>query len=82
MMLEFYYYLHTNTFVNKPFSLIAITVELPAAANSAIIATIDFLGINVYLYYENIIDNSVENANANFFSAFNQTITASTGKLI
>jgi hypothetical protein len=70
-VLEFYYYLYTNTSVNRPFSLIATTVELPIIINLIIIAAIDFLGINAYLYYENIIDNSVENANANFFSALN-----------
>jgi glucan endo-1,3-beta-D-glucosidase len=82
IVLEFHHYLHTDTSVNRPSSSIATAVELPAAANSAVIAAIDFLGMDAYPYYENTIDNSVENANANFFGALNQTIAASTGKLV
>jgi glucan endo-1,3-beta-D-glucosidase len=50
------------------------------SSNSAVIAAVDFIGMDAYPYYQNTIDNSIENANAIFFSALDQTITASTGK--
>jgi glucan endo-1,3-beta-D-glucosidase len=50
------------------------------SSNSTVTAAVDFIGIDAYLYYQNTINNSIENANATFFNALNQTITASTGK--
>ena len=50
------------------------------SSNSAVTAAVDFLGMDAYPYYQNTIANTIENANATFFSALDQTIGASTGK--
>lgn len=50
------------------------------SSNSAVTAAVDFLGMDAYPYYQNTTDNSIDNANAIFFSALDQTIAASAGK--
>jgi glucan endo-1,3-beta-D-glucosidase len=52
------------------------------SSNSAVTAAVDFLGMDAYPYYQNTTDNSIDNANAIFFSDLNQTIAASTGKSV
>lgn len=50
------------------------------SSNSAVTDAVDFLGMDAYPYYQNTIANTIETANATFYSALDQTIAVSTGK--
>lgn len=52
------------------------------ASNSAVISACDFIGMDAYPYYENTKPNGIENANATFWDAFDNTKAAVGGKPI
>ncbi|KAI4732014.1 glycoside hydrolase [Aureobasidium sp. EXF-10728] len=51
-------------------------------SNSAVVAAVDFLGLDEYPYYENTESNSVSNANNLFFSKYDAVAGAANGKPI
>lgn len=48
--------------------------------NSAVITNSDFLGVDAYPYYQTTIDNSIANANATFYEAYDNTTSVAGGK--
>ncbi|KAK6002581.1 hypothetical protein QM012_001331 [Aureobasidium pullulans] len=52
------------------------------SSNSAVIAAVDFIGLDEYPYYENTEDNSVSNANSLFFAKYNAVEGVANGKPI
>jgi len=50
------------------------------ASNNAVIDACDFLGVDAYPYFQTTMANSIENANATFFDAYDATVGASQGK--
>jgi len=48
--------------------------------NADVITAVDFLGVDAYPYYQTTIDNSIGNANATFWEAYDNTTAVSTGK--
>src|SRR5271155_2122556 len=46
------------------------------ASNNAVVKACDFVGMDAYPYYENTHANSIQNANATFFSAYEATVAA------
>jgi glucan endo-1,3-beta-D-glucosidase len=52
------------------------------ASNDAVISACDFIGMDAYPYYQSSNANTIGNANALFFSAYNATVAASGGKQV
>ncbi|KAK0122069.1 hypothetical protein ONS95_010333 [Cadophora gregata] len=50
------------------------------SSNDAVIAEVDFLGIDLYPYYEKDQDNRIENAEAIFEDLYNRTLSAAGNK--
>ncbi|KAI3394913.1 hypothetical protein diail_2085 [Diaporthe ilicicola] len=49
-------------------------------ANSKVVAAVDFVGMDAYPYFQAEFDNRIDNANALFWSAYDQTKAAAQGK--
>ena len=49
-------------------------------SNDAVIAAVDFIGTDAYPYFQNTVDNSIQNANATFFEAYYNTTAVAGGK--
>ena len=49
-------------------------------SNSAVIDAVDFLGTDAYPYFQNTMENSIENGANLFFEAYNATVGVATGK--
>ncbi|KAK5022798.1 hypothetical protein LTS07_009776 [Exophiala sideris] len=50
------------------------------SSQDALIAAVDFLGVDAYPYYETTKANSIDNANATFWADYSDTTAVSTGK--
>jgi len=50
------------------------------SSQNALIAAVDFLGVDAYPYYETTKANSISNSNATFWSDYEDTVAASQGK--
>ncbi|KAK5122455.1 hypothetical protein LTR85_004039 [Meristemomyces frigidus] len=48
--------------------------------NDAVIAAVDWLGMDAYPYFENTISNGISAANSTFFDAYDNTIAVASGK--
>jgi len=51
-------------------------------SNADVVANVDFLGMDLYPYYEDDVDNRIENAERVFEDLHNETVTAARGKPI
>ena len=49
-------------------------------SNDAVIAAVDFIGTDAYPYFQNTMDNSIQNANQTFFEAYYNTTAVAGGK--
>ena len=49
-------------------------------SNSAVVEAVDWLGTDAYPYFQNTMENSIENGANLFFEAYNATVGVSTGK--
>lgn len=49
-------------------------------SNNALISACDFLGMDAYPYFQTTQDNTIENSNALFFEAYNNTVAVAQGK--
>ena len=49
-------------------------------SNDAVIAAVDFIGTDAYPYFQNTMENSIQNANQTFFEAYYNTTAVAGGK--
>jgi glucan endo-1,3-beta-D-glucosidase len=49
-------------------------------SNSAVVSACDFIGMDAYPYFETTLPNSIGNANATFWDAYDNTVGAAQGK--
>jgi len=66
--------------IGKPIGHVDTWTAWVNASNDAVISQCDFLGMDAYPYYENTKDNSIENSNATFYSAYENTVAVAGGK--
>ncbi|KEQ64941.1 glycoside hydrolase [Aureobasidium melanogenum CBS 110374] len=67
---------------SKPVGHVDTWTGYTNSSNSAVIAAVDFIGLDEYPYYENTEANSVSNANSLFFDKYNAVEAVANGKPI
>ncbi|KAG9963120.1 glycoside hydrolase, partial [Aureobasidium melanogenum] len=67
---------------SKPVGHVDTWTGYTNSSNSAVVAAVDFIGLDEYPYYENTESNSVSNANSLFFDKYNAVEAVANGKPI
>ncbi|KAI4749644.1 glycoside hydrolase [Aureobasidium sp. EXF-12298] len=67
---------------SKPVGHVDTWTGYTNSSNSAVLAAVDFIGLDEYPYYENTASNSVSNANSLFFDKYNAVEAVANGKPI
>jgi len=65
----------------KPIGHVDTWTAYVNGSNSAVIAALDFIGVDAYPYWETATANSIQNAKNSFYSAYKQTVAAAKGKV-
>lgn len=64
----------------KPIGHVDTWTAYVNGSNSGVIAELDWIGVDAYPYFQTAMANSIGNANATFYSAFDATVQAAQGK--
>ncbi|KAF2710920.1 glycoside hydrolase family 17 protein [Pleomassaria siparia CBS 279.74] len=66
----------------KPIGHVDTWTAYVNGSNAGVISALDFLGVDAYPYWETTTANSIGNANASFYDAYQQTVAAAQGKAV
>jgi glucan endo-1,3-beta-D-glucosidase len=64
----------------KPIGHVDTWTAYDNSSNAGVVSALDFLGMDAYPYFQTTMANSIENANATFYDAYDATVRASQGK--
>ncbi|KAF2734058.1 GPI-anchored cell wall beta-1,3-endoglucanase EglC [Polyplosphaeria fusca] len=64
----------------KPIGHVDTWTAYVNSSNNAVTSACDFIGVDAYPYYQTTMANSIGNANATFYDAYQQTVKAAKGK--
>ncbi|KAF2443499.1 glycoside hydrolase family 17 protein [Karstenula rhodostoma CBS 690.94] len=67
---------------SKPIGHVDTWTAYVNASNSVVVNALDFLGVDAYPYFEVEHANSIGNANATFYDAYKQVVSAAKGKKV
>ncbi|KAL8801693.1 MAG: hypothetical protein Q9182_004287 [Xanthomendoza sp. 2 TL-2023] len=65
---------------SKPVGHVDTWTAYVNSSNAAVIAAVDFVGVDAYPYFQTTQANSIENGESLFFEAYDQTVSVSGGK--